>query len=82
MWSAAGMGAWGWAGWALHLLFWAAVIAGVVYLVVWLGRRTAAVGPVQMPDSGRLTGREIAQRRYAQGEISREEYLRLMDDLH
>jgi putative membrane protein len=77
----AGMGAWGWVGMGLHLLFWAAVAAGVVFLVVWLARRTAVPGSAQVTTAGDISAQEIAQRRYAQGEISREEYLRLKDDL-
>lgn len=68
------MGAFGLIG----LLFSAAVIVGIVLLVVWAVR--------QFPSQGnRLSrsesGRDILQARYARGEITREQYQEMMKDL-
>jgi len=57
------------------LLFWAAVVLGLVALARWVaglpwGHREE--------ESDAL---EVAQRRYARGEITREEYQRLLDEL-
>jgi len=74
-------GAWGWIGMILNLLLSVGLIAGLVYLVVWLVRRVGAQAPVSGSIANPLTAREIAQVRYAQGEINREEYLKLIEDL-
>lgn len=58
------------------VFFWAVVIGGVILLVVWLSgqRQPPGVAPPEDP-------REIVRRRYARGEIDREEYERLLRDL-
>jgi putative membrane protein len=81
LWNGGVFSSWGWIGIALTLLFWLALIAGLVYLVVWLVRRAGAQAPVVGPAAGPLSAREIAQVRYARGEIDRDEYLKLMEDL-
>lgn len=67
--------AWG-GGWWM-LLFWGGVIALGLWVLRWVvaGSRRAE-GSSQTPSA-----REIAARRYARGEISREEYLALVKDL-
>jgi putative membrane protein len=57
------------------VLFWGALILGTVWLIRWLVEQ-AAQGRAGEPDA-----LELARRRYARGEISREEYERLRDDL-
>ncbi|MBI4498257.1 MAG: SHOCT domain-containing protein [Chloroflexi bacterium] len=49
------------------LAFWGALIVGVVLLVRWLVEATTA-------SSGSESSLDILQRRYAAGEITREEY--------
>jgi putative membrane protein len=67
-------GEWGW-GWmvlmmAVMLLFWGAVIAGIVWLI-----RGAGSGPwPREPNAGKETPVEILDRRFAEGEISEEDY--------
>lgn len=65
---------------ALMSLFWIALIAGLVLLIAWViqkgGRRSIAEGPSVEEDP--LT---ILKRRYARGEISREEYERMRQEL-
>ena len=71
----------GWDGWAGHgvglvlmLLFWALVIVALVFLARALMARTGR----RRSDEAAL---EILKRRYAQGEIDREEFERKRSDL-
>jgi putative membrane protein len=57
-----------------RLLFWSALILGAILLV----RRVARGSGRRFDGPDAL---ELARRRYARGEISREEYQRLRDDL-
>ena len=63
-------------GMVIALLFWALVVAGVVYLIRVLTRR-ADPGPLAPKD----TPLEILKRRYAGGEISAEEFTRMRGEL-
>lgn len=63
----------------IGVLFWLAIIAGAVALVVWLTRSSSHRGTsssAQVPDA-----LEIARRRYASGEISKEQFEQLRNDL-
>jgi putative membrane protein len=67
---------WGmWFGPLFMLAPLALVIIAVVVLIRWLGGRTAEGG------SRGYTRRDILDKRYARGEIDREEYLRRRDDI-
>ncbi len=72
-----GYGLMGWYG-LIGLLFNVLIIIGIVWLVVWAVRRFSA--PMNHPTSGQ-TPREIVQARYARGEITREQYQQMLDDL-
>ena len=72
-----GMGWWMLFGGVWMMLFWAAVIGLVVWLVIRLTRRR---GPNER-GNGRRTPLEIARERYARGEISREEFEQIRKDL-
>ena len=77
-----GFGGFGWIGMILSLVLTVGVIVGLVWLVVWAVRRGS--GPYLPSNSQSPSGpsaKDIAQMRYAKGEISREEYLRILDDL-
>jgi putative membrane protein len=63
-------------GW-LMLLFWLLVVIGVILLVTWAVRRLAS----QETGAGAEAPLDILQRRYARGEIGREEYERVRGDL-
>lgn len=68
-----GMGPWIMVLWALVAL---AVLVLAVLAAIWLARSLIA-------GSGKADGAEdVLRRRYAAGEITREEYLRLYGDLH
>ncbi len=57
------------------ILFWIAVILGIVWVVRWMADQPGRRGPEDIDPL------EIIRRRYARGEISREEYERLREDL-
>ncbi|MFI5341971.1 MAG: SHOCT domain-containing protein [Candidatus Methylomirabilales bacterium] len=78
-----GMMGWGWyggygmgvVGGLLMLLFWGLIIVGLVLGVRWLwdhGR--SGTGPAEAP-------LDILKRRYARGEITKEEFERMKQDL-
>lgn len=78
------MGGWGWHdgpdGWGwiwmslMMLLVWLPLIVVAVWAVSQIGRRSGREGDG-------ADAREIARRRYAQGEIDRERYLQIMEDI-
>ncbi len=67
----------GYLGGIVMLLFWTAVLVAVVFFVVWLVRQGQSGGSSKQ--AGGYTGDresalDILDRRYARGEIDREEY--------
>lgn len=68
----------GWWGGILMILFWAVVIAGVVYLVKWIAAQGEKKGPPPGPPESAL---DILNKRYAKGEISKEDYERIKKDI-
>jgi putative membrane protein len=76
-----GYGGFGWIGMILGLLITLGLIIGLVLLVVWAVRRMGVnVQPVSQNLPGQ-SARDIAQVRYAKGEINREEYQQILSDL-
>ena len=77
-----GYNAFGWIGMILHLVISIALIIGFVVLVVWAVRRLSGNAPqTSSPAPAGQPARDIAQARYARGEISREEYQQIISDL-
>lgn len=77
-----GLGALGWIGAILNLVFTLAVIIALIALIVWAVRRAGAGhGPSGAARPGGQSAREIAEARYARGEISREEFQQILNDL-
>ena len=77
-----GFGGLGWIGMIIGLVLTVAVIVGVIVLIVWAIRRmnnNPARGGTQSPANP--SAREIAQARYARGEINRDEYQSIISDL-
>jgi putative membrane protein len=64
-------------GWIFMLLFWGLIIVGVILLVRWLWDRGQSGGS----GSSSETALDILKRRYARGEISKEEYDRMRHDV-
>lgn len=81
-----GLGSWGWAGALLNLVIYMAVFGGLIWLVLWLIRQ-ARSNDQKDNLSGRgdiqnsQTPEQILKSRYARGEINREEYTRILQDL-
>lgn len=92
MWPHMWNGAW-WPGGLFMGLFWLVLFGLVVFLAVyaaqnWNRRQTAGGPPTSRGTSGereasgeRETPREVLDRRYAEGEISRDEYEQMKRDL-
>ncbi len=80
-------GPWGWVGIVLNLVIFAAVLIGIIWLIVAAIRRTGsnqsqANASAQMPAApAGPTAKDILQARYARGEINREEYQQILADL-
>ena len=66
-------------GGVLMMLFWVLIIGGIVLLVAWLGRQTGSVPPTGTGQES--TALEILKRRYARGEITREQFEQMRHDL-
>lgn len=88
MWNGTGHGMWPWG--IMMGLFWLLVVGIVIFLVVYLARQwgegppQTAGGPPgggEPPEPRRESPREILDRRYAAGEIDREEYEQRKADL-
>ena len=77
-----GYGGLGWIGMILNLIITVGVIIGVILLVVWLVRRVSgnSASSILQTGSGQ-SAKEIAQARYARGEINRDEYQNILADL-
>ena len=69
-----GMGIWMF----LSMVFWILVIAGIILLVVWGVRKATGGGAGRTGESAL----EILKKRYASGEISKEEYEDKKRDLY
>jgi uncharacterized membrane protein len=75
---------WGPFAWVFFLLFMAALIAGVVVLVVWIvGARSPRSRPVgvQQGEPGRDDALATLRTRYARGELTRDEFAQMSEDL-
>lgn len=75
-------GPWGWGFGLLPMLmmvvFWAAVIVGIVVLIRWVWGQTTRA-PSSLP--GAESALDILKKRYARGEINREEFEEKKRDL-
>lgn len=79
-WGGGGWGAGKWMMLVLAIVFMVAVIVGIVYLVRGLGRGGSAAGTQGVP-SRHDSPEDILKRRYAAGEIDREDYESRMRDV-
>jgi len=68
----------GWFGPILMIAFWIAVIVGIVFLIRWLVVSVKAGGQAGTAGDSAL---EILKRRYARGEINKEEFEEKKKDL-
>jgi putative membrane protein len=74
------MGGWGmgWFGMIFMIVFWVLVIVGLVFLIKWLIRSTKSDKDVVLVGSRAI---DILKKRYARGEIDKEEFQRMKADL-
>lgn len=80
-----GFGTFGWIGMILNLAITIGVIVGIIWLVIWLVRQFAQ-GDFNLTTSQKKTDtietpREVIQLRYARGEITRDQYVEMLEDL-
>ena len=68
----------GWFGPFIMIAFWIAVIVGIVFLIRWIVISTRSTGQKTYHEDSAL---EILKRRYAQGEIGKEEFEEKKRDL-
>jgi putative membrane protein len=77
-----GMMGWGYGmGWLWHIImiaFWIAVIVGIIFLIRWLVISPGTGGRAAKSEDSAL---EILKRRYARGEIDKQEYEEKKKDL-
>lgn len=78
-----GFGSFGWLGMFFSLIFWLLIIVAVVWGVRWLLQSTSMPGSAtsSSPAPAGEDPKRVLQLRYARGEITREEYLKMLADL-
>jgi len=70
-------GDYGWGmgfGWLFMIIFWVLVILGVVYVIKLVGERARK-------EKREETALAILKKRYAKGEVTKEEFEKMKDDL-
>jgi putative membrane protein len=65
---------WWWMGWLMMLVFWALVVVGIVALIRFATRSAARRDGVETP-------LEILRRRYAGGELTKEQFEQMKRDV-
>jgi putative membrane protein len=80
-----GFGAFGWFGLILNLAITIGVIVGIIWLVIYLVRQFSPGGLKSTGSSSVAeyieSPREVIQLRYARGEITRDQYVEMLEDL-
>jgi putative membrane protein len=80
-----GYGSLGLVGWIINLVLTVGILIGLIVLVIWAVRRITKSQGGSLFSSGQggglTTAREILQTRYARGEITREEYKEILEDI-
>ena len=85
MWNCGGLGFWGtgygWLDVVLNLIVNLVVIVGFVLLIAWFVRRVLPTAGLAGGSGTTLTAKELLQLRYARGEITRDQYKKMLADL-
>jgi putative membrane protein len=80
-----GYGTFGWIGMILNLVITIGVIVGFVLLIVWAVRRFSNEGRSSISstdlEQSQASPREILEKRYARGEITREQFKEILSDI-
>ena len=75
------MGGWqgtaGWDGWRGYLM----MVPGLLIVVALVAALVWGIGRTSLSSSGQAGARELLDARYARGEITREQYQQMRDDL-
>jgi putative membrane protein len=71
----------GWNGMIINLVISVALIIGLVVLVIWIVKQFSNNNPSRTLNNAAPSAVEIVKERYAKGEITREEYQKLVADL-
>jgi putative membrane protein len=66
---------------ALMVVFWVAIVVGVVLLIRWLVQGTHASSPGGAVPGGGARALDIAAERYAKSEITKEQFDQIKRDL-
>ena len=74
-------GVWGWVGVILNLVFWVGLLAALTLLAVLAVRRARVPAATVPHASVQPNAREILQAQYARGEITREQYQLMKQDI-
>ena len=79
------MGYWygglGWIGMLINMVISVVLIIGVIFLVIWIVKRLSNNNSEREFNNTTLSAVDIAKERYAKGEITREEFQKLLVDL-
>ena len=75
------MGGFGLFGGLIGLIFNLLIIVGIVVLIVWAVKRFSGGALNSNQIFGSQSPREILQARYARGELTREQYQQMLQDL-
>ena len=80
-----GFGSLGWIGWIVNLVITVGILVGLVLLVIWAVRRISRNQSgsffASAQTGGQGTALEVLQTRYASGEITRDEYRQMLEDI-
>ncbi|MCC6146460.1 MAG: SHOCT domain-containing protein [Anaerolineaceae bacterium] len=71
----------GWIGMVINLILSVSLIIGVVFLVIWIVKRLSNNDAARIFNNAAPSAVEIAKVRYVKGEITREEFQKLVTDL-
>lgn len=70
----------GWIGMLIGLVLTIVVVVGLIWLFFWLARKSLSSNQNRTMNS-QLNSSEILKNRYVRGEITREQYFEILDDL-
>ena len=69
----------GWIGMVFGFIFFILVVIGIIFLIVWLVKRSNNPGVENRTDSKSL---EVLKERYAKGEITKDQFDNMRKDLN
>ncbi|MHB8136290.1 MAG: SHOCT domain-containing protein [Anaerolineaceae bacterium] len=77
-----GYGGFSWIGMIVNMVIMLVIVVGIVFLVIWAVRHTSGnIHQSGIQGFSSQSAKDIAQARYAKGEITRDEYQQILTDL-